>query len=298
MRFSRRQIILAGLVVFLCVWVSGTLRLRAVQRDVRNLSSSVADIGAEIATAQAELENRRQEFVSAEAEQQSWLTLAAQTEFLAAAAAPESQWAAPPEGEITWNPKSPYIWLPKESLNSLQLKNIAFTASGQITAQMATILALDENQSTELNNNLSSLLRDFRASQAANIRPLAKLPPEMANLEGPTAGIVVDHLPEMSLRFQELYLSTLEATLGEQRATLLSAIVKDRLTPPFKVTVGAPTTIAVIRNPDGSFNMLTRSGGNLNQMSVRRPLEAYLPPYLLPYFATLIGSTIGIGEGL
>ncbi|HTI69588.1 MAG TPA: hypothetical protein VMF06_06465 [Candidatus Limnocylindria bacterium] len=287
MRFSRKQIILAAVIAFLCAWTPGTIRLRALQRDVQDLSSSVVNTQHAIVSAQVELQNRRQEFTVEEAGREKWLALAAHAENLAAKVDPAIRWITPPENEPTWNPDSPYTWLHKDDLNGLQLRSIAFTASGVLTEQMAAILALDENQRARINDQLTTLLRNFQSSEAANIRPLATLPPEIANQPGAKAGIEVNHLQEANLHFSELYLARLEANLGERRAAFISEIIKDRLTPRFRLPPGAPAAIAVARSPEGSFNILVRSGANTIQTADVPSLAAYFPPYLLPYFANL-----------
>lgn len=287
MRYSHLQIVSAAAIAFLCAWMPGAARLHALQRDIHELSSSTVEIRQEIASAQAELESLRQKFASEEVGRDKWLALEIHAENLATKAHPESQWATPPEGEPTWDPGSPYIWLHKENLGGLQFKSMAFTASGEVTDRMAAVLALDENQRTELNEKLRTLLESFQSSAAVNVRPVADLPPEIASLPGAKMGIDVDNLLETNLRFQELYLATLEASLGEQCAALISGVAKDRLALRFQLTAGAPATIAVIRNPNRSFNITVRSGGNSTQTTGIPSLTSYLPPYLLPLFASL-----------
>ncbi len=292
MRISSALIWPAAAVVLLSFSFHGAIRLRSTRREIESLARSIADVRQEIADAESDRKNRHRELTVASNQAQRLQGAANQAEVLLVEANPESQWTTPPDGEPRWVPASPYIWLSKETLSGLPLAPILFNDSGELSAQIGGILALDDQQRAQLNAKLARLLADYRAAEAANVKPLtlASLPLEIANSNGPKAGIEISRTPGEGLRYQQSFLAALTESLGEQRSALIAEAAKEWLGKTFNIAEVGPTLWAVARNPNGSFDCVRRSGGVTTQYTGIPKIEAYVPAHFLPFFAEVIGG--------
>jgi hypothetical protein len=287
MHITRKQILVSIAVALAIAWASGTLRLRALRREIVEVSRTLAETKSQVSDAESRLARRRQQLATSAEERDQLLASAAITEKALAKSDPESRWASPPEGEQRWNPESPYIWLSRDALQTLPLSPLVFDGDGELGDRIADILAVDEATYTRLNQKLSAIVKDYRTQAVSHIQTLTELPSDIANQDGEKLAIQVVPQPKESKRYEEAYIEALREQLGEVRSDLISSMTKERLTSEFNLSDEGPTTVGVVRHADGSYTISTHSGGGFLQVGGVRTLADNIPAYLLPFFQGL-----------
>ena len=287
MDMTLKQILMSTAVALAIAWAHGTLRLRALRREIAEVSQTLAETKSQVSDAESRLAQRRQQLATSAEERDHLLASAAFTENALTKSDPESRWASPPEGEQRWNPESPYIWLSRDALQTLPLSPLVFDGDGELGDRIADILAVDDATYTRLNQNLSAIVKDYRTQAVSHIKILTELPSDIANQDGEKLAIQVVPQPKESKRYEEAYIEALREQLGEVRSDLISSMTKERLTSEFNLSDEDPTTIGVVLHADGSYTISTHSGGGFLQVGGVRTLADNIPSYLLPFFQGL-----------
>jgi hypothetical protein len=287
MHISRKQILTSTAVALAIAWVPGALRLRALRREMAEVSQTLAETQREVTDAEGRLAQRRRQVATSAEQRDQLLASAALTEKALAQSDPESRWASPPGGEQRWNPESPYVWLNKEALKNLPLSPLIFDGDGELGDRIAGILGVDDATYSRLNQKLSAIVKDYRTASVGNVKTLTELPPDIANVDGEKLAIEVVPQPKENGRYQEAFTAAIRENLGPERSELILSIAGQWLTSEFNLSDGNPTTIGVVRHADGSYKISTRTGGSFLQLDGARTLVDYIPAHLLPFFQKL-----------
>ena len=289
----RTTIALVALLLGLVVWVPRQRAWKETRQQLAAARAFHAELEGRLAEARATLAASRQALTQQQAGLDETLAALAQAERALVRVDPESQWSAPPGTWPAWTPASPYVWVRKEMLPQLGLGEDVFTSAGTLRAEAAAVLAVSDEQQACLNATLPGLLAEYHALEVANAERLDQPLPGIEG-EGPQVTIRVRPLPEEGARLEAQFIASLQEQLGDQRTDLVRQVAGGWLDSAFSGLSAEPRIISVIRHPNGSYNLSTRTGSGWLSVGVTSPtsLMAYLPAYLTPLFEDVLGSGV------
>ncbi len=283
----KTTLVLLVLLAALAMWIPQQSRLAQARLAVEEAEAQRVRLEERVATAAAVLESVRRDLRAQVTRRAETLAAAAQVEQELARVDPESRWVAPPAMLPDWSAESPYVWLRKEILPILPVQ--VFTQSGELRADVASVLTANEEQQRALNTALPRLLAEYRSLEAANAE---RTDEHLTGIEGdgPKVTVRIKPMPEEGARLKQQFETALRNELGEQRSDLVMKLSEVWLNEQSNHFGAEPNSISAMRHPNGTYSISIKSGGNWwTHRGVSR-MEDHIPPHLLPLFSDVLGE--------
>jgi hypothetical protein len=275
-----------ALLIFLAalaLWLPAHWNLLETRRALLDSQTRLADLRSRLAADQSALDStRREQDAQIKARVQNAAAVAGTRQALAKLD-PDSQWANPPSSLPDWNPKSPYIWVPKEFL--ARLHPTVFDGSGRMTAQAASVLAIDEPARRAMNSELEQALADYHALQLSHA--------QTSGQPGAVVTVQIPAMPEEGAEFRDQIGQILQQNIGGQRAGLATNTAADWLD---NLSGKNPIVLSLTLHPDGTYGVDSESadGSKSHYSGITATYAAQkVPDYLLPFFADILPPPTG-----
>lgn len=266
-------------------------KLNALTRALTQSRAQKVELDGRVVVATETVARAKEKLREQQASRDKMLLAMGKAERELAKVDPETLWVFPPPTLPNWNPDCPYIWLRKELLAELPVE--AFTSSGEVRSDVATVLVIDAASQQQLKTNLSRLVADYRALELASIERVEK-PLSDVGTDGTVVTIRINPLPEQSANLKAQFASALSDAVGQQRADMLMPKADSWLYSQFRSARKEPETISVLRRANGMFNLVSKSGyGSCNYGGDFNAITHNIPPHLLDYIVKALDEAHG-----
>lgn len=284
---------------FIVLGIIGVASFIGIQRQhaLQSLRQTNAALAEQIGFTQAQIRERQASLTPLQEELAELRKTRAETAAKAAALlrelAPENsdaRWSIPPTQLPDWDPDSPYVWLNKELLTRFPLQ--PFSSTGALSPTVASLLVLEPQQVQQLNENITRLVAEYRAQEAARAQPAEQTISGQESGQIKKLTLIIPPSPEFSATLKDQVERTLVAQLGQSRADLLLQTAAGW----WQEQIGGSGTesrvFSVERQADNSYQVSISSGTMRMSVGGVGSINDYVPPHLRPFFDSLTSPDV------